>query len=111
MRALELLAGAWQLAPSEVSALIGAPEAELARWLREPSTIPDAAVERISLLLTIYRALGTLFSGQEPALTWVKRAHNWEPLEGRTALGFMISEGLPGIRLVRDYLEAQIWSV
>ncbi len=111
MRILGLVERAWRLSPDEASALIGSSEADLARWRLEPSTIPDAVIERISLLLTIYKALGTLFSGQEPAETWVKRANHWQPLGGRTALAFMISEGTSGIRLVRDYLEAQIWSV
>jgi hypothetical protein len=109
MRIFSLLERTWSLDEAEAAGLLGSSKKQLARWRTDPSVIPRVVVERISLLLTIYKALGTLFSGQEPAETWVKRPNSWPRLGGGTALNFMIVEGVVGIRLVRDYLEAQIW--
>jgi hypothetical protein len=68
-------------------------------------------VERVSLLLAILKAPTTLLSTDGATLGLVKAPNEAPLFGGLTALDVMIRDGVSGIRLVRDYLEAQIWSV
>jgi hypothetical protein len=91
--------------------LLGCNVEEMNRWRSDAGTMPDEVVLRISLLLAVHRALVVLLPREETPNPWVKAQTWWHGLYGVTALDYMIAEGLPGIRQVRDYLEAEIWSV
>jgi hypothetical protein len=111
MRIVDLIEKAWHLDEVEAAALLGCNVEEFSRWRSDADTMPDEVVLRISLLLAIHRALGVLLPRKETPHPWVKAHNSWHRLYGLTALDYMIAEGLPGIRKVRDYLEAEIWSV
>jgi hypothetical protein len=111
MRIVELIEKAWHLDELEAAALLGCDDEEMNRWRSDAGTMPDEVVLRISLLLAIHRALGVLLPRKETPNPWVKAHTSWHRQYGVTALDYMIAEGLPGIRKVRDYLEAEIWSV
>jgi hypothetical protein len=111
MRIVELIEKAWHLDELEAAALLGCNTDELNRWRADAGTMPDEVVLRISLLLAIHRALGVLLPREETPHPWVKAQSSWHRQYGATALDYMIAEGLPGIRQVRNYLEAEIWSV
>jgi hypothetical protein len=107
---LGVIANLWTLTESEQAQLFSCSEMDLATWKRLPWHLPDEAFEKIALLLAITKALRVLLPS-DAARTWVRRSNNAPILEGLTALELMIRDGEGGIRLVRDYLEAEIWSV
>ncbi|WP_425602086.1 antitoxin Xre/MbcA/ParS toxin-binding domain-containing protein [Stenotrophomonas chelatiphaga] len=62
-------------------------------------------LERISLLLGIYRALHTLFPRGQQADSWLRRPNAGIPFQGRSALELMCSGCLRDIAAVREYLD------
>jgi hypothetical protein len=111
LRLCDLIAGKWKLTGDERWALFDCTPDEFGSWTAEPSATPDELVERVSLLLAINKALATLLPSDSHAFSWVKKPNSAPIFGGLTALDIMIRDGVSGIRLVRDYLEAEIWSV
>jgi hypothetical protein len=110
--AFAALAERWELSFDEKLHLLGLNDAAdldqlLALPLRE---IPIAIIERIATLFRIAQALRTLLPDSAAADGWVKRPNKAPMFAGGTALEFMLSNDLEGIRRVSAYLLAQIWS-
>jgi hypothetical protein len=101
----------WSLTEKEKAQLLGCSESVLQGWHDDPSSLPGEIVERIGLLHASYKALGTLLPKEEAANSWIKRPHHAPLFGGLSAFEIMVRDGTTGIRLVRDYLEAQVWSV
>lgn len=106
------LARAWDLTETEAVAILGLADAAALIDLR--SLPPDQAsaetIERLSMLVDIYKALHTLLPEAAAANSW-PRASNQAPMfGGSTALDLMIAGGVSRIREVRSYLWSQIHS-
>lgn len=111
MRVFAGLVSVWSLSAQEQMALldIGYP-AELDR-LRQASTedVPVAVVERIAILLDIFEAINTLLPVPERADAWIRKSNTGRLFGGRSPLDLMV-ESHGGLLLVRQQLQAEIWS-
>ena len=78
------------------------------KWKKDPNTVlPKDALERISYILGVYKALQILLPDENAADEWVKRP-NAAPLFGsRSALDRMLSGQVADLFVVRQYLDAQ----
>jgi hypothetical protein len=63
-------------------------------------------LERLSLILGIYKALQILLPQPEAADGWIKRANTAPPFGGRRALDRMLAGNVSDLVAVRQYLDA-----
>ena len=70
-------------------------------------TQPKDALERISYILGIYKALQILLPDEKAADQWVKRPNTAPLFGGRSALDRMMSGQVADLFVVRQYLDAQ----
>ena len=109
MKAFFNLASEWGLATDQQIVLLGRPSRRTYyRWKNgEISSIPHDTLERISVLLGIYRSAHTLLPVPERANAWVKRANR--AFNGESALDVMLGGRVDDLYQVRRYLDA--WRV
>lgn len=110
LRVFDGLAGAWSLEGSQRLALLGLAEtAELQALRTAPlDEVPTEIVERVIILLDIFKAINTLLPEPSRADAWIRTPNSAPLFAGRPALDMMIDEGLEGLRRIRSYLQAQI---
>lgn len=110
MRIFAGLARAWSLSHEEARSLLGlASVAELQKTMEaKQEALPREILERFALLLDIFEAINTLLPIPEQADAWVRKPNEGPPFGGRSALSVM--KDLAGLRIVRQYLQAQIWA-
>lgn len=110
LRTFFRLAQAWQLDTTEQMRLLGiSSRSTYFKWKKDPAAtmLSRDALERISYLLGIYKALQILFPRPEQADAWIRRP-NRAPLFGnRSALQRMLSGNVADLYVVRQYLDAQ----
>jgi hypothetical protein len=106
LKAFLNLAGEWALTRDEQITLLGGPSVRtFYRWKAgEVSVLPRDTLERISVLLGIYKALEILLPPPERAHAWVKRAN--KAFAGATALEVMLKGRVDDLYSVRRYLDA-----
>lgn len=63
---------------------------------------------RIGQIISIYRALHTIFRDPEQADSWVHRDNASAIFRGEPAIKLMCSGEIGALEAVRDYLEAQL---
>lgn len=101
------LAKAWRLTDCEQARLLGVETAELKAWeMAQPDKLPSDVLERMSLLLGIFRAINTLLPIPERADAWIRKPNAAALFEGRAAIELMM-EGLDGMRQLQSYLGQQ----
>ncbi len=106
MKAFIGIADAWELSVAERIVLLGNPSKRtFYRW-REGSiaTLPDDTLERISVLLGVYKSLHVLLPLAKRADEWVKRDN--EAFGGRSALAVMLAGKVDDLYQVRRHLDA-----
>lgn len=100
------LADRWGLSVDEQLTLLGSPaRSTYFKWKKEGGQIPEDALERLSNLLGIYKALEILFPDAADAEGWISRPNKF--FNGRTALEVMLDGRLNDILRVRGYVDAQ----
>jgi len=106
LKAFFNLAAEWGLTPADQLILLGQPSRRtFYRWRAgEVATLPADTLERISVLLGIYKALGILLPINERANAWVKRDNT--AFGGRSALDVMRQGRVDDLYQVRRYLDA-----
>ncbi|HEY5566492.1 MAG TPA: MbcA/ParS/Xre antitoxin family protein [Gammaproteobacteria bacterium] len=106
LKAFFNLAGEWSLSRDEQITLLGGPSVRtFYRWKAgDVSALPRDTLERISVLLGIYKALEILLPEPERAHAWVKRAN--KAFGGATALEVMLKGRVDDLYSVRRYLDA-----
>lgn len=112
IRVFDGLAGAWRLEATEILAVLGLDDAAELKQLRATviEQVGIEIIERVVILLDIFKAINTLLPEADRADAWI-RATNAAPIfNGRSALDVMTHEGLAGLRGVRAYIQAQVWS-
>ena len=78
------------------------------RWKRRRSgSISKDALERISYVLGIYKALHILFANPAQADGWIKRPNAASLFAGASALDRMMGGQVADLYVVRKYLDAQ----
>jgi uncharacterized protein (DUF2384 family) len=107
--ALELffsLAEKWSLATDQQIRLLGFPaRSTFFKWKKEGGLISEDTLERISHLLSIYKALQILFPEADRADAWLRRPN--KHFEHHSALDVMLGGRLSDIYRVRLYVDAQ----
>lgn len=100
------LADQWALSTEQQITLLGAPaRSTFFKWKKEGGLLSTDTEERISHLISIYKALQILVPDAKAADTWIHRPNKY--FGGRTALGVMLEGKLTDIYSVRTYLDAQ----
>lgn len=100
------LAGEWDLTTDEQLVLLGRPgRSTFYRWKSQaPATLSVDTLERISLLLGVYKALEILFPAPARAAGWLRRPN--DAFGGRTALQVMLGGRMDDLYQVRRHLDA-----
>ncbi|MDZ4374364.1 MAG: MbcA/ParS/Xre antitoxin family protein [Phenylobacterium sp.] len=100
------LADRWKLNTDQQIVLLGNPaRSTFFKWKKDSGLMSADTEERISHLLSIFKALEILFPVADRADEWIRRPNQF--FEGRTALEVMLGGKLADIIRVRTYLDAQ----
>ncbi len=106
LKAFFNLAKQWDLGASDCIILLGNPsERTYYRWREgKVSALPDDTLERISVMLGIYKAIQILLPVNERANQWLKRPNS--AFGGATALELMLKGRVDHLYQVRRHLDA-----
>lgn len=109
LRTFFRIAVLWGLSVDEQMTLLGVTaRSTFFKWKKNPNTVlPKDALERISYVLGIYKALQILLPDEKAADEWVKRPNTAPPFGGKSALDRMMSGHVADLFVVRQYLDAQ----
>lgn len=109
LRAFFRIAQDWDLSADEQIVLLGEPgRSTFFNWKKSPETarLGRDTLERLSLLLGIYKALQILLPQPSAADAWIKRPNSAAPFGGRRALDRMLAGNISDLVAVRQYLDA-----
>ncbi len=109
LRAFFRIAAVWGLKAAEERVLLGHPPAStFFKWKKEEEgNLSRDALERISYVVGIYKALQILFPEPARADAWVKQSNAAPLFAGQSALDRMLSGNVSDLFVVRQYLDAQ----
>ena len=109
LRTFFRIADLWNLSVDEQMILLGATaRSTFFKWKKNPDTaLPKDALERISYILGIYKALQILLPDEKAADEWVRLPNTAPPFAGKSALSRMLSGQVADLFTVRQYLDAQ----
>lgn len=100
------LADKWSLTTDQQINLLGAPaRSTFFKWKKEGGLISPDTVERVSLLVSIYKALQIIFPNTDAADEWIRRPN--KRFDNQSALDVMLRGKVTDIDIVRAYLDAQ----
>lgn len=104
------LSRAWSLNTTEQAALLGLEGPEHLGELRAAAllSVPTQVIERIAILLDIFKALNILLPLPDAADGWIRKPNRAPLFAGQPALQLMLNKGLPGLREVRAYLQSNL---
>jgi uncharacterized protein (DUF2384 family) len=106
LEAFFVIAERWRLSTDDQIKLLGSPgRSTFFKWKKEGGNLPPDTIERISHMLSIWKALRILFTVDERGEQWVRRTNEF--FDGDTALDVMLHGGVADIYRVRQYLDAQ----
>lgn len=106
LEAFFLMAERWKLSTEDQIKLLGSPgRSTFFKWKKEGGALPTDTVERLSHLLSIWKALRILFTVEERGEQWVSRPNDF--FDGLSAKDVMLQGGVVDIYRVRQYLDAQ----
>lgn len=107
LRTFFRIAEAWKLKEQEQMRLLGLDSrSTFQSWKRGAvAVIPRDAIERISYVMGIYKALHILLP--KSADEWVRKPNTAAPFGARSALDRMSSGNVADLYVVRQYLDAQ----
>lgn len=112
LRVVLRIVGRWGLSDSEIGLLLGGVGAlTVKRWRHDEGLVhadlaPDT-VERLSLILGIYKDLQILLPNDGQADQWIRIPNSSSLFAGRSALDYMLAGGTDAVWRVRRYLAAQ----
>ena len=96
----------WSLTIDQQITLLGSPaRSTIYKWKKEGGLLSADTEERISHLVSIYKALQIIVPEAKAADTWVHRPNQY--FGGRSALDVMLDGKMTDIYAVRTYLDAQ----
>ena len=78
---------------------------KLCKWKKEGGAVPPDTVERLSHLLSIWKALQILFTSDQASDAWMHAPNDF--FNGDSALDVMLGGKVIDIYAVRRYLDAQ----
>lgn len=109
LRAFFNIARDWDLSVDEQLVLLGSPgRSTFFKWKAAPQSarLSRDTLERLSLLLGIYKALQILLPKASAANAWIKRPNSAPPFGGMRALDRMLAGNVSDLVAVRQYLDA-----
>lgn len=109
LRAFINIARDWALSADEQIKLLGSPgRSTYFKWKNAPESarLTRDTLERLSLILGIYKALQILLPEPRAADTWLRRPNTAPPFGGRPALDRMLAGNISDLVAVRQYLDA-----
>jgi hypothetical protein len=109
LRAFFNIARDWDLLVEEQIVLLGSPgRSTFFKWKAAPHTarLGRDTLERLSLLLGIYKALQILLPQPAAADGWIKRPNSAPPFGGKRALDRLLAGNISDLVAVRQYLDA-----
>jgi hypothetical protein len=109
LRAFFNIARDWGLAIDDQIVLLGSPgRSTFFKWKAAPNSarLSRDTLERLSLLLGIYKALQILLPEPATADAWIKRPNSAPPFGGASALARMLAGNVSDLVAVRQYLDA-----
>ena len=96
----------WSLSIEQQITLLGSPaRSTFYKWKKEGGLLSTDTEERISHLVSIFKALQIVVPDAKAADTWLHRPNKY--FGGRSALSVMLDGKLTDIFAVRTYLDAQ----
>ena len=109
LRTFFRIAGLWELSTDEQMTLLGVTaRSTFFKWKKNPNAVlTKDALERISYVLGIYKALQILLPDEQAADAWIRRPNTDPMFSGRSALDRMMSGQVADLFVVRQYLDAQ----
>lgn len=109
LRAFFRIAAAWDLNTAQQRILLGSPPpSTYFKWKKTgDGALARDALERISYLLGIYKALQILLPDPQRADRWVSEPNAAPLFSGRSALDRMLGGNVSDLYVVRQYLDAQ----
>ena len=109
LRTFFRIAGLWELSIDQQMTLLGVTaRSTFFKWKKNPNTVLSKdALERISYVLGIYKALRILLPVEQAADAWIRRPNTAPLFGGRSALDRMMSGQVADLFVVRQYLDAQ----
>jgi hypothetical protein len=109
LRAFFKIAESWMLSADEQIILLGTPgRSTYFKWKQQPESarLGRDTLERLSLILGIYKALQILLPQADIADGWIKRPNTAVPFGGKRALDRMLAGNVSDLIAVRQYLDA-----
>lgn len=108
LRTFLAIADEWQLPVSTRRILLGdIPESTYHKWKQGDVGTPSRdQLERLSLILGIYKALRLLFTDDATPLRWLKAANTDPDFAGRSPLDRMRQGSVDDLYAVRRYLDS-----
>lgn len=109
LKAFFRIADRWKLDVDQQLTLLGAPaRSTFFKWKKDQDGhLTMDALERISYLLGIFKALHILLPDEDAADAWVKKPNTAPIFAGTSALDRMLSGHVSDLYVVRQYLDAQ----
>lgn len=106
LEAFSKIAERWRLSVDDQIKLLGSPgRSTFFKWKKEGGALPPDTIERLSHILSIWKALRILFTIDERADEWIRRPNDF--FDGASALDTMLQGRVVDIYRVRQYLDAQ----
>jgi hypothetical protein len=109
LRTFFRISAAWQLTTAEQMTLLGmSSRSTYFKWKKNSDVaLSKDALERISYILGIYKALQVLLPDPAAADAWIRRENAAAPFAAHSALARMLAGGVADLYVVRQYLDAQ----
>ena len=96
----------WHLSTDQQIVLLGSPgRSTFFKWKKDGGQIPQDTMERISHVLSIWKALKILFTIEDRGCDWLRRKNTF--FDDATALDVMLGGTFGDLYRVRSYLDAQ----
>lgn len=113
LRAFFRIAEVWRLDDQEQMQVLGVSNVDrLGAWRGGDLVgFGAGALERISLLLGIFKSINTLFADPARADAWMAKSIMKPPFDGRSAIDFIVPGDLERLRTLRAYLDAEVGDV
>ncbi|WP_368039543.1 antitoxin Xre/MbcA/ParS toxin-binding domain-containing protein [Sphingomonas sp. ID1715] len=110
LRTFFRIAEAWSLNDPEQMRVLGISSLALLRaWRGEGlSSFDEEALERISLVIGIFKAINTLLPDAARANAWMRSPNKAPLLQGETAVAFIVDGDLARLQALRAYLDAEV---
>ena len=108
MRTYPNIAHDWGLKEQEAALLLGVPESTYRRWRKQPTAarLDVNQLERMSLILGIYKALQILLPRADAADAWLRRPNRNPLFAGQAPLERLRSGLVQDLYVVRQHLDA-----